>query len=101
MTPSFQTEVSSEAGWKRYPYVIPGADENWFTFPAAEGDQGTGANTYFIECPLRGLRSGRELALMAIFSSMRVPIGRIMTLRADFYIFSLFDLGAGTYGTVT
>lgn len=92
---------ASEAAWKRYPYVIPGADEAWFTFPAAEGDQGTGANTYFIESQLRGLRSGREIALMAIFSAMRVPIRRIAVLRADFHIFSLFNLDAGTYGTMT
>ena len=101
MTPSFPTQHSDESPWKRYPYVIPGADENWFTFPAAEGDLGCGANTYFIECPLRALRSGRRLALMAIFAAMRVPVGSLTVLRADFHIFSLFDLDAGTYGTMT
>ena len=29
--------------WKRYPHVIPGTDERWFTFPAAEGDADWGA----------------------------------------------------------
>ena len=52
-------DAAAEVAWKRYPFVIPGADQAWFTFPAAEGDQGTGANTYFIECPLRGLRTER------------------------------------------
>lgn len=99
--PTSSTESAPDAPWKRYPYVIPGADERWFTFPAAEGDQGTGANTYFIECPLRGLRSGRNLALMAIFSAMRVPVARVADVRADFYIFALFDLDAGTYVTTT
>lgn len=98
--PTPVADAAAEAAWKRYPYVIPGADQAWFTFPAAEGDQGAGANTYFIECPLRGLRTGRNLALMAIFSAMRVPLART-TLRADFYIFALFDLDAGTYGTMT
>ena len=98
--PTPVADAAAEAAWKRYPYAIPGADQAWFTFPAAEGDQGAGANTYFIECPLRGLRTGRNLALMAIFSAMRVPLART-TLRADFYIFALFDLDAGTYGTMT
>ena len=98
--PTPVAEHAAEATWKRYPYVIPGADDAWFTFPAAEGDQGTGANTYFIECPLRGLRTGRNLALMAIFSTMRVPVAS-MTVHADFYIFALFDLDTGAYGTIT
>ena len=38
---------------------------------------------------------------MAIFAAMRVPVGSLAVLRADFYIFSLFDLDAGTYGTMT
>ncbi|MBM4244315.1 MAG: secreted hydrolase [Deltaproteobacteria bacterium] len=99
-TPTELTDAAADAAWKRYPYAIPGADQAWFTFPAAEGDQGTGANTYFIECPLRGIRTGRNLALMAIFTAMRVPLARL-TLRADFYVFALFDLDAGTYGTIT
>lgn len=98
--PTPATDAAAEAAWKRYPYAIPGADEAWFTFPAAEGDQGTGANTYFLECPLRGLRTGRNLALMVIFSTMRVPLARTV-LHADFYIFALFDLDTGTYGTIT
>jgi len=100
-TPILAPADAREAPWKRYPYVIPGADAQWFTFPAAEGDQGTGANTYFIECPLRGLASGRRLALMAIFSAMRVPVGPLAEIRADFYIFALFDLDTGAYGTIT
>ncbi|HZR79822.1 MAG TPA: secreted hydrolase, partial [Candidatus Binatia bacterium] len=94
-------DSSPESPWKRYPYVIPGADAAWFTFPAAEGDVGTDANTWFIESRLRGLRSGRQLAVMAIFSAMRVPIAFGRKLRADFFILSLFDLADGSYGTMT
>lgn len=99
--PGHSSDLGGEASWKRYPFVVPGADESWFTFPAAEGDQGTGANTYFVEAELRGLRSGRKLALMTIFSAMRVPVVASLALRADFYTFALFDLDAGVYGTVT
>jgi predicted secreted hydrolase len=99
-TPMHKSAVAGDAPWKRYPYTIPGADEAWFTFPAAEGDQGTGANTYFIEAELRGLRTGRRLAMMAIFSAMRVPVA-FAVLRADFYIFALFNLDDGSYGTTT
>ena len=91
----------SETSWRRYPYVIPGADDSWFTFPAAEGDQGCDANTYFVESRLRGLSTGRELGVMAIFSAMAVRVPLLGALRADFYILSLFDLGNGDYGTTT
>jgi hypothetical protein len=69
--------------------------------PRRRGDQGCGANTYFIEARLRGIETGRELALIAIFSAMtvRLPLGA--SVRADFYILSLFDLGSGAYGTTT
>jgi predicted secreted hydrolase len=96
-----KSSAATEQSWKRYPYAIPGADASWFTFPAAEGDQGLGANTYFIESRVRGLRTGRELGVMAIFSAMRVKVPILRPLRADFYILSLFDLGNGHYGTTT
>ena len=81
--------------WKRYPHVIPGTDERWFTFPAAEGDADWGATTWFIEGRLRGRESGREFAVMAIFALNRItaPFGRI--LPAGFHVFSLFDLDNG------
>ncbi len=87
--------------WKRYPHVIPGTDERWFTFPAAEGDADWGATTWFIEGRLRGRESGREFAVMAIFALNRItaPFGRI--LPAGFHVFSLFDLDNGGYGTTT
>ncbi|HEY8516500.1 MAG TPA: secreted hydrolase [Candidatus Binatia bacterium] len=100
MTTPFYHATASDRPWKRYPYVIPGADETWFTFPAAEGDQGTAVNTWFIETELRGLRSGRRLALLAIFAASRVPVA-FTTVRADFYVFSLFNLDDGSYGTTT
>jgi hypothetical protein len=87
-------------GWKRYPFLIPGADERHFTFPAAEGDQGLATNRYFVEARLRGIRSGRELAFLTIFSTTRAPAGPL-TLRDDLYVLSLFDLGSGRYGTAT
>jgi len=89
------------ADWKRYPFVIPGADPEWFTFPAAEGDLGCGANTYFIESRLHGVKSGRELAVMAIFAASRVPLPLVGSLHADFYILAFFDLASGDYGTMT
>ncbi|MEW6269463.1 MAG: hypothetical protein AB1689_09230 [Thermodesulfobacteriota bacterium] len=52
-TPFHTSATASDVPWKRYPYTIPGTDEAWFSFPRAEGDQGTGANTYFIEAELR------------------------------------------------
>ncbi|MBM4265720.1 MAG: lipocalin family protein [Deltaproteobacteria bacterium] len=87
--------------WNRYPYVIPGCDERWFTLPAAEGDLGMGANTYFLETRLRGVKSGRELAFLVIFAAMRVPIGPLPPIQASFFILSFFDLSNGTYGTMT
>jgi hypothetical protein len=99
--PVAPSAVDLEPSWKRYPYVIPGADEAWFTFPAAEGDQGCGANTYFVETRLRTLDTGREFAVMAIFSAMTVPIAFGRSVRADFYVLSLFDLATGDYGTTT
>ncbi len=93
--------ASRDAAWRRYPYVIPDTDARWFTFPAAEGDQGCGANTYFVETRLRGVRSGRELAMMTIFTAITVPLRLLWPVRADFYILALFDLTTGAYGTTT
>lgn len=92
---------TAASAWRRYPFVIPGTDPTWFTFPAAEGDQRCCANTYFLEARLRGSRSGRELAVMTIFSHSGVPVPILGELRADFHIFSLFDLTSGSYGTMT
>lgn len=91
----------SDPPWRRYPHVIPGTDPRWFTFPEAEGDEGWGANSWFLEGRLRGQRSGRDLALMVIFALNRIdlPFGR--RLPVAFHVLSLFDLGAGTYGTTT
>jgi hypothetical protein len=93
--------ASPEAPWKRYPYAIAGADERWFSFPAAEGHQGLDANTWLLEARLRGLRSGRELAVLSIFSAMRIPIGFGRNLHADFFLLSLFDLASGAYATAS
>jgi hypothetical protein len=93
--------ASSSPEWKRYPFVIPGADPAWFTFPAAEGDQGCQANTYFLESRLTGVTTGRELAVMVIFSASTVPLPVAGEMRADFYVVSYFDLTTGEYGTTT
>jgi len=86
--------------WKRYPFVIPGCHERWFTFPAAEGDQGVAENSYVFESRLHGVKTGRELACLVEFARRRVPIGPLPAARSDSYLLAFFDLTAGTYGTM-
>lgn len=91
----------SDAPWKRWPWTIPGTDPRWFTFPEAEGDQGLGATTWFVEGRLRGRTTGREIAVMAIFALNRIVAPFRVELPAGFHVFALFDLDEGRYGTTT
>ena len=89
------------ADWKRYPYEIPGCDPRMFTFPAAEGDQGSEVHSYLLGAQLRGTRSGRELACLVGFACGRVARGPLPSVRQDSFLLSLFDLTAGSYGTTS
>jgi hypothetical protein len=84
------------APWRRYPYVLSPSDPE-LTFPAAEGDQGAHSNTYYLAGRLRGVRSGRAWAYLTVFTFNRLR----GWLRTDFYTFSLFDLGDGSYASFT
>ena len=90
-----------DAPWKRWPWTIRGTDPLWFTFPEAEGDQGLGATTWFVEGRLRGRTTGREIAVMAIFALNRIVAPFRVELPAGFHVFALFDLDEGRYGTMT
>jgi len=67
------------------------------TFPAAEGDPGAEPNTYYVAGRLRGVRSGRSWAYLAVFTFNQFR----GWLRSDFYTFALFDLDDGSYDTYT
>lgn len=82
------------ADWKRYPFVLD-PDDAQLTFPAAEGDQGAAANTYYVSGRLRGRQSGRTWAFLTVFTYNAIR----HRLRTDFHTLALFDLDAGTYGT--
>ena len=82
--------------WKRYPYALSPSDPQ-LSFPAAEGDQGTESNTYYLAGRLQGVRSRREWAYFVVFTFNNIR----GWLRSDFYTFALFDLMDGRYGTYT
>lgn len=91
------TETSNQADWRRYPYrLVPGDAQ--LDFPAAEGTHADfESDTWYLAGFLTGERSGREFAFITIFTRNR-PGGEVI---ADFYVFSLFDVDRGTYGTYT
>jgi hypothetical protein len=85
------------AGWKRYPYAPDWGDPHWFTFPACEGDaRALGMQTYFLDAFLRGRSSGRQYALMTIFTDARVLDRQV---RASFFTLAFYDCDRGYYGT--
>lgn len=84
--------------WRCYPLTIPGCDPAHFTFPGADGlKPHLGASTYYMDGFLTGA-GGRRYAFNFVFTAMRVLAGWAHT---NFLTFTLFDLGARTYGTYT
>ncbi|MEW6273125.1 MAG: hypothetical protein AB1689_27930 [Thermodesulfobacteriota bacterium] len=87
------------ASWRRYPYVAPWGDPDWFTFPGCDGDaRRLGVQTYFVDGFLRGAATGTSYAFLTVFTDARI-LER--TRRFGFFSLALFDCDRRRYGTCT